>query len=121
MMSVMGRLLLLLLFVAAVVLLWKAYGPYIHRALGLGSNGGNGFVGVGRGNRRGAARPVVKGPDDDEEFLWRLERDRFKQRRAEEEARKREKEQARRGAEREQRGVIGDRNDTDQGGFRRRR
>lgn len=111
----MGRLLLLLLFVTAVVLLWKAYGPYIHRALGLGSNGGNGFVGVGRGNRRGAARPVVKGPDDDEEFLWRLERDRFKQRRAEEEARKREKEQARRGAEREQRGVIGDRNDTDQG------
>jgi len=58
---------------------------------------------------------VVKGPDDDEEFLWRLERDRFKQRRAEEEARKREEEQARRGAEREQRGVIGDRNDADQG------
>lgn len=58
---------------------------------------------------------MVKGPDDDEEFLWRLERDRFKQRRAEEEARKREKEQARRHAEREQRGVIGDRNDTDQG------
>ncbi|AGU14396.1 hypothetical protein CARG_00995 [Corynebacterium argentoratense DSM 44202] len=115
MMSVMGRLLLLLLFVAAVVLLWKAYGPYIHRALGLGSNGGNGFVGVGRGNRRGAARPVMKGPDDDEEFLWRLERDRFKQRRAEEDARKREEEQARRRAEREQRGVIGDRNDADQG------
>lgn len=113
MMSVMGRLLLLLLFVAAVVLLWKAYGPYIHRALGLGSNGGNGFVGVGRGNPRGAARPVVKGPDDDEEFLWRLERDRFKRRRAEEEARKREEEQARRRAEREQRGVIGDRNDAE--------
>ena len=44
-----------------------------------------------------------------------MERDRFKQRRAEEEARKREEEQARRGAEREQRGVIGDRNDADQG------
>ena len=116
MMPVMGRLLLLLLFVTAVVLLWKAYGPYIHRALGLGSNGGNGFVGVGRGNPRGAARPVVKGPDDDEEFLWRLERDRFKQRRAQEEARKREEEQARRRAEREQRGVIGDGNVSDQDG-----
>ena len=97
------------------MLLWKAYGPYIHRALGLGPNGGKGFVGVGRGTRRGAARPVVKGPDDDEEFLWRLERDRFKQRRAEEEARKHEEEQARRRAEREQRGVIGNRNVADQG------
>lgn len=55
----------------------------------------------------------MKGPDDDEEFLWRLERDRFKQQRAEEEARKREEEQARRRAEREQRGVIGNRNDAE--------
>ncbi|MDU0478647.1 hypothetical protein QVA66_05270 [Staphylococcus chromogenes] len=70
----MGRLLLLLLFIAAAVLLWKAFAP---RSLG------------------GAARPTaeprqIKGPDDDEEFLWKLEKERFKQRRAEEERRKRE-------------------------------
>ena len=27
---------------------------------------------------------AIKGPDDDEEFLWKLEKERFKQRRAQE-------------------------------------
>ncbi|MCQ9342658.1 hypothetical protein [Corynebacterium kozikiae] len=80
----MGRLILLLLLIAAVVLVWKAFGPSSWK--------------------RNAAPepPAIKGPDDDEEFLWRLERDRFKQRRAEEEKRRRQEEQRRREEGREE-------------------
>lgn len=60
----MGRLLLLLLIIVAVVLLWKAFAP---TSLG--------------GAPRPGQRPMVKGPDDDEEFLWQLEKERFKKRR----------------------------------------
>lgn len=64
----MGRLLIALLIVAAIVLIWKAFGP-----------------GSGK-NAAGSApqEPRIKGPDDDEEFLWRLQKEQFKRRRAEE-------------------------------------
>ncbi|WJZ01579.1 hypothetical protein [Corynebacterium freiburgense] len=65
----MGRLLLLLLIVVAVVLVWKAFGPSTWKK---------------------PEPPAIKGPDDDEEFLWNLEKNRFKQRRAEELAREEE-------------------------------
>lgn len=70
-----GRLILLLLLIAAVVLVWKAFGP-------------------GTWSRKTPAQPpAIKGPDDDEEFLWRLERDQFKKRRAREEAEKQRRKQ----------------------------
>ena len=82
----MGRILLLVLVVAAVYLMWRAFGP--------GSSERYGSL------RRGPApeQPAIKGPDDDEEFLWSIEKNRFKERRAREEAerRKREEEQRRR-------------------------
>jgi len=62
----MGRIILLLLFVLAAYLVWKAFGPSTCARL---------YFLPGR---RG------KGPDDDEEFLWNLEKERFKQRRAQE-------------------------------------
>ena len=68
----MGRLLLILLIIAAVVLLWMAFKPSTWK----------------RNQQVGAAQAPkqVKGPDDDEEFLWNIEKNRFKQRRAQEEA-----------------------------------
>ena len=57
----MGRLILLALIILAVVLLWKAFGP------GSGNRAGAGL-------NRPAERPEIKGPDDDEEFLWTLEK-----------------------------------------------
>ena len=81
----MGRLILLALIILAVVLLWKAFGP-------------------GSGKRAGPDRPAelpeIKGPDDDEEFLWTLEKNRFKERRAREEAERQENERMRRAHER---------------------
>ncbi|MDY3128083.1 MAG: hypothetical protein SOW59_08195 [Corynebacterium sp.] len=67
----MGRILLFLLFVLAAVLVWKAFGP-----------------GSWKRNQpeAGNAPAVIKGPDDDEEFLWNLEKEAFKQRRARERA-----------------------------------
>lgn len=70
----MGRLILLLLIIAAVVLLWKAFAP---QSLG--------------GAPRPQQRPMIKGPDDDEDFLWQLEKEQFKKRR-EAERKKREEE-----------------------------
>lgn len=75
----MGRLLLILLIIVAVVLVWKAFGP-----------------GSWKRNRPaapGAEEPrAVKGPDDDEEFLWNIEKNRFKERRAREAAAREEEE-----------------------------
>ncbi|AGF71451.1 hypothetical protein [Corynebacterium halotolerans] len=69
----MGRLLLILLIIVAVVLVWKAFGP-----------------GTWKRNRVEPAQQqqprAIKGPDDDEEFLWTIEKNRFKERRAREEA-----------------------------------
>lgn len=83
----MGRILLLLLIVVAVVLLWKAFGPKSWKK-----------------NQVTQAAPPreVKGPDDDEDFLWSLEKDRFKQRRAKEAAEAEEAERLRRARERYQ-------------------
>lgn len=41
-------------------------------------------------------RPAIKGPDDDEEFLWNLEKQRFKERRAREREAERKEEERRR-------------------------
>lgn len=63
----MGRLILLLLFVLAAYLVWKAFGPPSWKS------------------RQVEEQPrSIKGPDDDEEFLWNLEKERFKQRRKQE-------------------------------------
>ena len=70
----MGRLLLLLLLVATFVLLWKAFGPGTWR------------------RSDNEVEPLIKGPDDDEEFLWRLELEQFEAAaEAEEERRHRER------------------------------
>lgn len=78
----MGRLLILIALIAVAVLLWKAFGP-------------------GSRNRGAAQRPTAthtprsiappKGPDDDPDFLFRLNRDEFKRRRAAEEALRQDK------------------------------
>lgn len=73
----MGRIILLLLVVLAVWMMWRAFGP-------------------GSDKRYGSTReapPAVKGPDDDEEFLWNIEKNRFKERRAQEEAERRKREE----------------------------
>ena len=47
--------------------------------------------------RQAQQRPQIKGPDDDEDFLWNIEKNRFKERRAREEAeRKRREDEERR-------------------------
>lgn len=93
MFKTMGRLLLLALVVLAAVLLWRAFGP--GSAERYGSLRGGSFR---RGSQRQVEqKPVIKGPDDDEEFLWNIEKNRFKERRAREEAeRKRREEEERR-------------------------
>lgn len=83
----MGRVLLLILIIVAVVLLWKAFGPKSWRKNQLNSS---------------APPREIKGPDDDEDFLWSLEKDRFKQRRAREEAAREEAERMKRARDRYQ-------------------
>ena len=75
----MGRLILLLLFVLAAVLVWKAFGPSSWNK-----------------KAQQPQRPAIKGPDDDEEFLWNLEKQRFKERRAREREAERQEEERRR-------------------------
>lgn len=78
----MGRVLILILIVVAIWLLWKAFGPASRKQ----SNQQNEL-------------PAIKGPDDDEEFLWNIEKERFKQRReqeAREQAAREEEERKRR-------------------------
>ena len=81
MFKTMGRLLLLALVVLAAVLLWRAFGP-----------GSAERYGSLRGGPQPGQKPEIKGPDDDEEFLWNIEKNRFKERRAREEAERREAE-----------------------------
>ncbi|EFG81801.1 hypothetical protein HMPREF0281_00923 [Corynebacterium ammoniagenes DSM 20306] len=71
-MAYMGRILILLLIIAAVVLVWKAFGPSSWNQKA----------------KTTAAPPQreIKGPDDDENFLWELEKEAFKQRRERERA-----------------------------------
>ena len=86
MFKTMGRLLLLALVVLAVALLWRAFGP-----------GSAERYGSPRGGSQPGQKPEIKGPYDDEEFLWNIEKNRFKERRAREEAeRKRREEEERR-------------------------
>ncbi|MDN5783422.1 MAG: hypothetical protein L0H28_01765 [Corynebacterium casei] len=68
----MGRIILLLLIIAAVILVWKAFGPSSWK----------------RKSQAVQQQPQreIKGPDDDEDFLWNLEKEAFKQRRARERA-----------------------------------
>lgn len=84
----MGRLLLLALIIVAVVLLWKAFGPGSWQ-----SNQQNKID----SNRR---NQLPKGPDDDEEFLWNIEKNRFKRRRAQEAAMREEEERIKNARER---------------------
>lgn len=82
-MVLMGRLLLLVLVILAIYLMWKAFGPGSAERYGT--------------PKQQDARPEIKGSDDDEEFLWNIEKNRFKERRAKEEAeRKRLEEEERR-------------------------
>ncbi len=46
------------------------------------------------------AKPEIKGPDDDEEFLWNIEKNHFKARREQERAARAEEERIRRAQER---------------------
>ncbi|MDK8762295.1 hypothetical protein QP922_00440 [Corynebacterium sp. MSK218] len=78
----MGRLILLVLFILAAVLVWKAFGP----------SSWNKKV----QQAQQPQRPAIKGPDDDEEFLWNLEKQRFKERRAREREAERQAEEQRR-------------------------
>ncbi|MCZ9309489.1 hypothetical protein ACUY3K_10645 [Corynebacterium uberis] len=88
----MGRIIIPALIVVCVVLLWKAFGP--------GSRGSQSGGFLPGGPRGGAQPPQIKGPDDDEEFLWTIEKNRFKARRAQEEAEREEAERLRRAKER---------------------
>ena len=77
----MGRIIVLLLLVAAAYLVWRAFGPQSWKRATLFD---------------AFQEPIIKGPDDDEEFLWELEKRQFKQRCAKEEAQRQEEEQIRR-------------------------
>ncbi len=74
----MGRILLLLLIVLAIYLVWKAFGPSTWRR----NQDSSGYEGFAAGSGPAGQRPkAIKGPDDDEDFLWQLEKERFKARR----------------------------------------
>ena len=70
------------------------------KAFGPGSRGSQSGGFLPGGPRGGAQPPQIKGPDDDEEFLWTIEKNRFKARRAQEEAEREEAERLRRAKER---------------------
>ncbi|AZA12213.1 hypothetical protein [Corynebacterium gerontici] len=58
----MGRLILLILLIAAIWLVWRAFGPSSWK-------------------QQAQHAPEIKGPDDDPNFLWELEKQRFKRER----------------------------------------
>ncbi|MBC3186093.1 hypothetical protein H7347_05820 [Corynebacterium sp. zg-331] len=78
----MGRLLLVALLIVTAVLLWKAFGPGTWNRPGLPG--------------RRSEPPAIKGPDDDPDFLWNIDKQRFKERRAREEADRAEEERRKR-------------------------
>ncbi|MDO5098971.1 MAG: hypothetical protein Q4D85_09435 [Corynebacterium sp.] len=81
----MGRLILLLLLILAAYIVWRAFGPHTwNRNI----------------NRANQPPQMIKGPDDDENFLWELEKKQFKQRRAQEEAFRQEEERIKRAQQR---------------------
>lgn len=75
MLEAMGRLVLLILIIVTIVLLWKAFGP---------QTWGNESPLRRRGVSNKQERLSHKGPDDDPDFLWNIEKERFKKRRAQE-------------------------------------
>ena len=75
MLEAMGRLVLLILIIVTIVLLWKAFGP---------QTWGNGSPLRRKGVNNKQERLSHKGPDDDPDFLWNIEKERFKKRRAQE-------------------------------------
>lgn len=92
----MGRVLLLVLIILAVWMLWRAFGPGSSERYGPLRSGGE------------KQPPTIKGPDDDEEFLWNIEKNRFKERRAKEEAERRAREEEERRLRRERGNAQGD-------------
>lgn len=89
----MGRLVLLILIIVTIVLLWKAFGP---------QTWGNGAPLRRRGVNNKQEGLSHKGPDDDPDFLWNIEKERFKKRRAQEAKDAEEAERKRRQELREQ-------------------
>ena len=90
----MGRLIILILVIITIVMLWKAFGP------GSGNTPAVGQLGR-RQNKQLDQQSRAKGPDDDPDSLWNIEKERFKKRReqeraAEEEAQREERERLRR-------------------------
>lgn len=108
----MGRLILFALVVVAVVLVWKAFGPGTWRQGSGSASEAQASLRRGGRTRDGAdtAYSSVKGPDDDEQFLWELDKKRFKERRAQEmrEEKLREKKLREEAAERRRREQGGD-------------
>lgn len=96
----MGRLIILILVIVTIVMLWKAFGP------GRGNSSSVGQLGR-RQNRQLDQQPRAKGPDDDPDFLWNIEKERFKKRREQERLAEEE-------AEREKRDRLRHQRDEDQ-------
>lgn len=88
----MGRLLILLLIIVVIVLVWRGFGP------GTWNRGGDSGTGGGIGGRRRVTGPEPRrpiGPDDDEDFLWKLDKQRFEEQRAREREERRAAEERR--------------------------
>lgn len=73
----MGRLLLIILIIVAVVLLWKAFGPGSHRQT--------------TGAQKQQLPREVMGPDDDPDFLWKLQKQQHDERKRREQQEKQAK------------------------------
>ena len=80
----MGRLILLVLVIVTIIVLWKAFVSTPKR-------------GVGGGNTERPAAP--KGPDDDPDFLWKLDKARYEERKAQRERQQREQQGPSKGTE----------------------
>lgn len=66
----MGRVIVLLFLVFVAFVVWKAFGP---------------------SSWKKNEAPQIKGPDDDEDFLWQLDKQRFKEKRERERREEQEK------------------------------
>lgn len=80
----MGRLVILLLIIVTIVMLWKAFGPGSGTRLPKPNGAGGAKIFRNRNQRQVEAKPA--GPDDDSDFLWNIEKERFKKRREAERA-----------------------------------
>ena len=82
---------------------WSSWPPCCSGAFGPGSAERYGSL-RGGSQPQVEQKPVIKGPDDDEEFLWNIEKNRFKERRAREEAERKRREEEERRRRRDDRG-----------------